>query len=293
MMKHFGHKGLVLGAVLGAALGALGWAAGAQAAGYEVRLPVEKTVRLSPVGEMPAPDAAPAAAPDAAPAAPKDAKKPAPAAPKPEAAKAETSKPEISTPEAPKPVAPKAKAPAPAAAKPAPKPEPAPKVEQKPAAKPAPKPEPAPKPTPKPVVKPVPKVDPLALVMPPVPVPHAPMALPEAGHFVGDVEVEFQSDRVILRIATNGQAEQVTSFNVRQPRKLAVDLHGQWGKKGPPVVRFATGPVKNVVVGEHPDRLRLSLEFREGAVEPDMQPKVETGPKAVTVTIPLALHLKR
>ena len=137
------------------------------------------------------------------------------------------------------------------------------------------------------------KVDPLALVMPPEPVPHAPMALPVAGHFVGDVEVEFQSDRIILRAATNGQAGQVTSFNVREPRKLAVDLHGEWRKKGPPVVRFATGPVKNIVVGEHPDRLRLSIEFREGAVEPDMQPKVETGPKAVTVTIPLALHLKR
>ena len=41
MMKHFGHKALVLGTVLGMALAALAWAPVAQAAGYEVRMPVE------------------------------------------------------------------------------------------------------------------------------------------------------------------------------------------------------------------------------------------------------------
>lgn len=289
MMKHFGHKALVLGTVLATALAALAWAPGAQAAGYEVRMPVEKTVRLSPVGEMPAPDAAPEAAP--APGVATEAKKaaPAPPAPKPEAAKAEEPKAEGAKPE-PKPAAKPAAKPAPKPEpKPAAKPEPVPVV--KPARKPEPKPEP--QPAPKPAPKPAQKVDPLALVIPPEPVPHAPMALPEAGHFVGDVEVEFQSDHIVLRVVTNGHVDKVTAFNVRQPRKLAVDLHGEWRKKGPPVVRFATGPVKNVVVGEHPDRLRLSMEFRQGAVEPDMQPRVESGPKAVTVTIPLALHLKR
>lgn len=256
MMKRFGHKGLVVGAMLCV----LVWAGSALAAGYEVRLPVEKTVRLASPQETPAAEAPK----DAKPAM--DEKK---AAPAPKPAKPEALKPE----------------PAPAKAesvKPTAKPKAA-KAE-------APKDAPAPKPEPKP--KPVPKIDPLALETPPAPAPHEPLALPEGGNFVGDLEMEFESDHVILRVATNGPVEQVTFFGVKAPRKLAVDLRGPWRKKGPSVLRFGTGPVKNVVVGEHPDRLRLAVEFREGAVDPDMLPKVESGDKGVTVTIPLALHLK-
>lgn len=296
MMKHFGRKGLVLGAVLCV----LAWTGGAQAAGYEVRLPVQKTVRLSPSAETPAPEAdkpAKAVADATKPAEAKktvDAKKPvdekkavdgnkaAQAAPKAETPKAEA----VAT------EAPKAKTPVVAVAKPepAPKPSTAPKPAAAPAPKPAPKPAPVPMPTPKP--KPTPRIDLLALETPPAPAPHEPTLLPESGHYAGDVEVEFKSDQVILHVATNGPVERVTSFGVKVPRKLALDLHGTWRKKGPPVVRFSTGPVKNVVAGEHPDRLRLAMEFREGAVEPDMQPTIEKAPKGVTVTIPLALHLR-
>ena len=290
MMKHFGHKGLVLGA----AMCALAWVGSAQAAGYEVRMPVEKTVRLSPPPETPAADAAKSAKP-ASPVVDEkkatddkkiaDDKKPAPVPAKPETPKPETPKAE----------APKAKTPPPIAAKPdVPKPDVAKPETAKPeAAKPeAAKPKAPPVAKPAPAPKPAPKIDPLALETPPAQAPHEPTVLPQGGNFAGDVEVEFQPDRVILRVATNGPVERVTSFGVKVPRKLALDLHGPWRKKGPPVVRFSTGPVKNVVAGEHPDRLRLAVEFREGAVEPDMTPAVEQGPKGVTVTIPLALHLR-
>lgn len=271
MMKHFGHKGLVLGAVLGV----LAWAFGAQAAGYEVRLPVEKTVRLAPPPETPSADAVTSGRPaspvvaDKKVAGEKNAAantkaaadtKAAPLPPRPEAPKPEAAKPEAAKAETPKAETSRPKA--------------------------------SPVVAPKPAPKPLPRVDPLALETPPAPAPHEPTVLPERGNFVGDVEVEFQSDRVILRVATNGAVERVTSFGVKVPRKLALDLHGPWRKKGPPVVRFSTGPVKNVVAGEHPDRLRLSLEFREGVVEPDMQPTVEKDPKGLTVSIPLALHLR-
>jgi hypothetical protein len=268
MMKHFGHKGLVLGAVLCV----LAWAGNAQAAGYEVRLPVEKSVRLAPP-----PETAPAesAKPEKPEKSEKSAKPEKKAEPAPAAAKADLPKPEARKPEVHKAEASKAK-PAPlAVAKPEPKAEPAP----------------APKPAPKP--KPEPKIDPLALQMPPAPAPHEPLALPEVGQFAGDLELEFQSDRILLRAATNGPVERVTTFGVPAPRKLAVDLRGPWRKKGGSVLRYDTGPVKSIVVGEHPDRLRLSVEFREGAVAPDMQPKVEIGQTGVTVTIPLAVQLKR
>jgi hypothetical protein len=167
-----------------------------------------------------------------------------------------------------------------AAAVPVPAPVPVPVVVPVPVAKPAPAP------------KPVPVVDPKAFVMPAGPSNALePITLPTdtaTGQFVGEVTLEFKADSVILRAATNGPVERTTHFNMDNPRKLAIDLRGPWRKKGGAVVRYDTGPVKVVVAGEHPDRLRLALEFREGAVRPEVSPTVELGPKGVTVTIPLA-----
>jgi hypothetical protein len=118
-----------------------------------------------------------------------------------------------------------------------------------------------------------------------------PITLPAdtaTGQFVGEVTLEFKPDSVVLHAATNGPVERTTHFNMDNPRKLAIDLRGPWRKKGGAVVRYDTGPVKVVVAGEHPDRLRLALEFREGAVRPEVSPTVELGPKGLTVTIPLA-----
>ncbi len=296
------------------------------AAEYEVRMPVEKTARITPVGDAPdAPAAKPAAKPDAAKA------EPAKAAPKTALGRAAeaaavnaTAKPAASAPVKAAPVVkiaepapvPKAKknvkpvldaSPQALSADPdatsdasvvhvpsgAPIPVPVPAAPAAPSSPMAPVK--APKPAPAP--KPEPKIDPKASVMPPAPAgAPTPLALPTDGQWVGDVDVEFQADRIIVRAATNGQVERVTWFNLAnpaEPRKLAIDLRGPWRKKGNAVLRFDTGPVKNIVTGEHPDRLRLSVEFRDGAVQPSLEPTLENGPKGVAMTIPLAVRLAR
>lgn len=181
--------------------------------------------------------------------------------------------------------------------KPAPQPAPVAKAKPtaKPAAQPADKPAPKPeaRPAPKPEAKPAAKVDPKALQMPAPAPAAAPVALPAQGLWVGGVEVEYRESAVLLRLATTGPVERVTWFNVAEPRRLACDLRGQWRKKGPAVIRFETGPVKHIIVGEHPDRLRLSLEFREGAVAPVIEPKIEQGERTLSLTIPLAVKLAR
>lgn len=231
---------------------------------------------------------------------------------KPAPAKAEATKPTVSKPSAPKladsaaPKAPAKPRPAPASrpadnatkAAPATPPATAPAAAStvasgKPAAdnataaatpRPAPIPV-APKPAPKPVV------DPVAFVMPAGPAgPGTPAAvLPAEGLYVGDVAIEFQHTQIILRAPTTKDVERVTWFYLKDLRRLALDLRGQWRKKGAGTVRYDSGPVKHVVAGEHPDRLRLAVEFREGAVRPEVEPVVvrEVG-GGVTVTIPLA-----
>lgn len=341
MVKHFAGASLALVLLCGNAL----------AAGNEVRLPVEKAVRPSALGELkaapaeaksadtskdaakdvakdttPAPDAKkPEATPTAKPAAQptvkptaKPASAPAPKpvpgknAPvkpepvKPEAIKPEAVKPEAGTNAPAKAAESKAVAAKPESAKPGPVARPAAKVkpaaappaappvtpESKPESKPEPKPTPAPAPKPKPAPVPVPVVDPKALEIPQGPSNAVePVTLPteaSAGLLVGDIRLEFQPNQVVVHVATNAPVERVTHFNMAAPRKLALDLRGQWRKKGGVVLRYDTGPVKVAVVGEHPDRLRLSLEFRQGAVRPEVSPVVEPGPMGVKLTIPLA-----
>ena len=197
------------------------------------------------------------------------------------AASAKNNAPVVTSAGAPIPVQVPGNAPAVGAPAPAPKKASAPKLDLKAEPKPEPKP------------KAEPKVDPLALQTPAPQAAGEKLSLPAEGQWVGDVALEFLESSIIVRIATNGAVERVTWFNQTEPRKLAADLRGDWKKKGPHVVRFDTGPVKNVIVGEHQDRLRLAIQFRDGAVKPEIDPKVESSPSGVTLTIPLAVRLAR
>lgn len=138
-------------------------------------------------------------------------------------------------------------------------------------------------------------LDPKAKLMPPAPADApTPLALPTTGKWVGDVHVEFQAENIVLHAATNAEVQRVTWFNLSEAsgaRKLAIDLRGPWHKKGASVLRFDVGPVKHIVVGEHEDRLRLSVEFRAGAVARELDPVLVRGAQGFSLTIPLAVRL--
>ncbi|MDR3640902.1 MAG: AMIN domain-containing protein [Humidesulfovibrio sp.] len=300
--KYFGSR---LAALTAVAVLACGVTAGSGfAAEYEVRMPVEKTVRISPLGDVQDQDVAKPAPAKSVAAKPSGdtPEKAVPGKTAPAAASNATSQPERKgvTPStkngaAPaKPVKPAAKRKekrepvasvdagsdtAPGAAKaPAPKSTPSTSALAKPA---PPKPEP-------------PKLDPKASVMPAAATAAGSAApLPADGQWVGDLNATFEEQGISLHAATNAAVSHVTWFNQAEPRKLAIDLHGEWRKKGDHVLRFDTGPVKNIIVGEHPDRLRLAVEFRDGAVLPAVEPKITTGPDGVFITIPLAVRLAR
>ncbi len=139
-----------------------------------------------------------------------------------------------------------------------------------------------------------PAVDPKALALPQQKPQGTPLPLPPDGKWVGDIVLEFQPDRVIVHAATNTVVERVTWFNLATPdapRKLAVDLRGPWRKKGSTLLRYDTGPVKAVAVGEHQDRLRLSIEFRNGAVSRELDPDLVKEVGSLRVSIPLAVRL--
>ena len=117
--------------------------------------------------------------------------------------------------------------------------------------------------------------------------PAAEKALPAGMGQVRSVEISVKDGIFVLRVVTDRPVGDVQARLFKDPRRLAVDLMGSWRKHGEAVVRAAEGPVKTVRVGEHPDHLRLVLDFRNPGPGPELSPEIAKTPDGVTVAFPV------
>lgn len=117
--------------------------------------------------------------------------------------------------------------------------------------------------------------------------PAAEKPLPAGMGLVRSVEVTVKDGIFVLRVVTDRPVGDVQARLFKDPRRLAVDLMGSWRKHGEAVVRASDGPVKTVRVGEHPDHLRLVLDFRNPGPGPELSPEIAKTPDGVTVAFPV------
>ncbi|MFW5837795.1 MAG: AMIN domain-containing protein [Desulfovibrionaceae bacterium] len=75
--------------------------------------------------------------------------------------------------------------------------------------------------------------------------------------------------RFTVRVLAQQDIPAATSFVLSDPPRIVVDVQGAWTCPDKPLYRVGPGVVKTVVVGEHPDRLRLVLHLIEGAATPE------------------------
>lgn len=91
-------------------------------------------------------------------------------------------------------------------------------------------------------------------------------ASPEPAAYIGSLD-ELQivpgEDSVVVTMVTSKPVKQYTWFPVKDPRKLAIDLHGRWKPKVRPLIRIGRGIADKIIIGEHPDRLRVVLWFTD------------------------------
>ncbi len=123
-----------------------------------------------------------------------------------------------------------------------------PAMEQTPPPVPEPEPEPAPKPKPAP--------DPVAANAPGI---------------VKSVELDENGDGFTITVRANREIGDTSYLNLDNPRRLVVDLRDGWTLNVKNVVR-SKGRIKHIVIGEHPDRLRLVVHFNAnpgGRLVPD------------------------
>lgn len=112
-------------------------------------------------------------------------------------------------------------------------------------------------------------------------------AAPAGIGIVRDMQMAVRDGVFVLRVVTDRPVGVVTHLNFKNPRRLAVDLMGNWRRPGKAAISAADGPVKAVRVGEHPDRLRLVLDFRDGASGADVVPEIAKTPDGLTVAFPV------
>lgn len=111
---------------------------------------------------------------------------------------------------------------------------------------PAPEPEPAPVPVPESAPAPAPKPAPVA-------------AEPGTVKRIGLAE---RQGGFTLTVRADRAVGDTSYLNLDNPRRLVIDLRDKWKLATRNVIR-SKGAVKHVVVGEHPDRLRLVIHFNK------------------------------
>jgi hypothetical protein len=129
--------------------------------------------------------------------------------------------------------------------KPAPVPEPSPTPAPAPASSPAPSP--APEPAPAPAPEPAPASAP------------APVAKTGPGT-IRSVSLDESADGFTITVRADREVGDTSYMNLDNPRRLVIDLRAGWKLATRNVVR-SKGVVKHIVIGEHPDRLRMVVHF--------------------------------
>lgn len=91
---------------------------------------------------------------------------------------------------------------------------------------------------------------------------------------VKSVSLEETGDGFTVTVATDREVKDTSYLNLANPRRLVLDLRGNWTYRGRNVIR-SSGAVKHIVIGEHKDRFRMVVHFRKppaGNVEPQFKP---------------------
>jgi hypothetical protein len=106
---------------------------------------------------------------------------------------------------------------------------------------------------------------------------------------ITSASLESAADGFVLTVVCDRPAGETAVMTLSSPDRVVLDLLGPWRLKAPNVIREASGPVRHVVVGAHPDRMRFVVHFRDDAPLPVPGGiKVERAGNVARMTVPLA-----
>jgi len=89
---------------------------------------------------------------------------------------------------------------------------------------------------------------------------------PPAGGTITAASLESTSGGFVLTVTGDRPIGPVAHLTLASPPRLVLDLTGPWTLKAPNVLREESGPVRHVVIGAHPDKLRFVVHLRDDSV---------------------------
>ncbi|XPV76053.1 MAG: AMIN domain-containing protein [Desulfovibrio sp.] len=100
---------------------------------------------------------------------------------------------------------------------------------------------------------------------------------------VKSLVMEVAGDTLLLHVTTSAPVQKTKYFST-STGKLVVDISGKWHKAGSNVQRFKEGPVIDLVTGEHPDKFRIVLRWKNPPKK-DVVPILQATDKGLSIII--------
>ncbi len=94
-----------------------------------------------------------------------------------------------------------------------------------------------------------------------------------------------RDDSFLARLKTVEKAGRITHFWMAKPTRLVVDLRGKWKKDIRNVYRFKNNFINKIILGLHPDRLRLVFLFTEPDIAKGNSPAIAITPEGLDIIV--------
>lgn len=101
---------------------------------------------------------------------------------------------------------------------------------------------------------------------------------------IKSIELNSTDTGFTITLAMDQTAGDTSYMNLQDPKRLVLDLRQHWNLKTPNVIRANSGMVKHIVIGEHPDRLRLVVHFRSPP-KAQLTPAFSQNEKNLVITV--------
>lgn len=111
-----------------------------------------------------------------------------------------------------------------------------------------------------------------------------PASAPAGGELKG-VKTSCQNKKAVVSVLLSSAAGKVNWFNLDSPRRLVVDMHGKWDNSAKSVYRIKNCPVSKVVLGEHPDKIRLVIYLDPNKFSAKVKPVVRRLDNAISLEL--------
>ncbi|ACS81445.1 AMIN domain-containing protein [Maridesulfovibrio salexigens] len=99
---------------------------------------------------------------------------------------------------------------------------------------------------------------------------------------VSKVSFACESSKASVDVALSAAPGKVSWFNLAKPRRLVLDLHGKWQNKAKSLYRLKDCPVQKIILGEHPDKIRVVVYLDEKAAPAKIKPVVRKHDKGLS-----------